>query len=360
VESALENKAGGMGAEALKMGPGGSGVYVGKVDGPVVRYAAPMAEALPELTFARVNMPDGTVTFIQTTEVSVGQFGAILAARSSGSEMAKLSFPWFERGNDPRVGPRAWEWGATGSARPGVTPSRAWLSRIGLGVMADYPSGGEPAAPTSETPMQYVSPTMAVYAARLVGCRLPTVAEWGAAKAQLAGDVKESACNLRDQAWARQYEHAKATIAAGKKTQFPTAGSFAAGKPVDGKVAARDGDDGTVWFTAVGVGGGDVVHNLVGNVAEYVVEGAGLMPEARAAGAEEFVSAHGGQVRVIGGSALSDPAVGVEKTVVVGMGEAAEGYSDVGFRLAFGVGADTRGSLSARLRKILDPLPMIQ
>ncbi len=361
VESALENKSGLMGMEAMRMGPGGSGVYVGKVDGSVVKFSAPIAEGLPELAFARVNMPDGTVTFIQTTEMSVGQFATILAARSSGSELAKLSFPGFERGNDPRVGPRAWEWGATGSSRPGVVPARAWLSRMGLGVVADYPAGAEPAPPAADSPMQYVSPTMAVYVARLVGCRLPTAAEWGAAKAQLAGDVKESACNLRDQAWARQYEHVRATIAAGKRTQFPFAGSFAPGKAgADGKMAAREGDDGTVWFTAVGTGGGEVVHNLVGNVTEYVFDGPGLMPEARGVGAEEFVAAHGGELRVIGGSALSDPGVAVDKGQAVATADAVEGYSDVGFRLAFSSGADTRSSLGARLRRILDPLPTIQ
>ncbi len=360
VEGALDNKVGGIAAEAAKMGPAGSRVYVGKVDGALVKFAAPIAEGLPDLAFARVNLPDGSVTYIQTTEISVGEFGAILGSRSSTTELEKLAFPWFERRNDPRVGARAWEWASTGTARPGVVPARAWLSRMGLGAVVDYPAGAEPPPPAPDSPMQYVPLTMAVYTARLVGCRLPTVAEWRAARAQHAAEVKETDCNLRDRAWARQYQHAKDTIASGKRTQFPFAGSYAPGKRGEGRESVREWDDATVWFTGVNQGGGDVVHNLVGNVAEYVFEGAGVTPEARATGAEEFVASRGGDLRVIGGSALSEPGLAVDVPKAISPLDASEGYADVGFRLAFGVDVDTRSSLAARLRRILDPLPTIR
>jgi hypothetical protein len=114
-----------------------------------------------------------------------------------------------------------------------------------------------------------------------------------------------------------------------------------------------------VWFTGVEKGGGRTVHNLVGNVAEYVLElPTGAMPEARTSGAEEFVERHRGALRVIGGSALSDPAAG-DKASPIALDDAMEGYSDVGFRLAFSGGTDARSSLAARLRRILDPLPTL-
>jgi hypothetical protein len=228
---------------------------------------------------------------------------------------------------------------------------------MGLGAVAEYPAGGEPALPDADMPMQYVPPAVAVFAARLVGCRLPTVAEWTAARAQLAGDVKESEWNLRDKAWMRQYEHARAQIGEGKRVQLPNAGSFAPEK--GSSLHAKESDDGTVWFTGVEKGGGRTVHNLVGNVAEYVLElPTGAMPEARTSGAEEFVERHRGALRVIGGSALSDPAAG-DKASPIALDDAMEGYSDVGFRLAFSGGTDARSSLAARLRRILDPLPTL-
>ena len=191
---------------------------------------------------------------------------------------------------------------------------------------------------------------------------------WAAARAQYAANVEMKACNLRDEAWRREYDHVKGMIAAGKRLQYPDAGAFPLGRPdAAARGRANAWDDGTIWFRAVGEGGGDVVHNLVGNVAEYVIDAPVTdPPSGTGAGVKQFLENDAVKVGVIGGSALGDPAMAVDKVQWVNLMDAGDGYSDVGFRLAFSVGSGAASEVGAekrplaeRLSRILDPLPVL-
>jgi hypothetical protein len=385
IERAIENKDQEItDADLVHLGPASAGGYKGEVDngGNTIRFTADVAGGgggLPELAFARVNLVGaggggggGGMMYISTTEVSVGQFAAIVERKGGAGDMAKLGLPGFDAGMDPRVGPRAWEWaGGAGAGKRGVVPARAWLSKMGVGAVQEYPPGMAPPPPSEATPMQYVSPCEAMLAARLVGCRLPSSAEWGAAKGQYAGAMDLSKFNLRDETWKKEYEWVRGLIRDGKRAQFPDAGRFIARGPGEARPEvlqhgnANLWDDGAIWFRGVGEGGGDVVHHLVGNVAEYVVDAPVTdVPAPIATAVRGYFENGAVKLGVIGGSALSDPAMPVDKVQPVGLGDAGDGYSDVGFRLAFSVGtasvADNgKRPLAARLNAILDPLPTL-
>ena len=73
-----------------------------------------------------------------------------------------------------------------------------------------YPAGLSAGKPAADRPMQRLGPAAAIYVARLVGCRLPTPAEWKAALAVPDPDRKP---NLRGATWKRQRDHIAASIA---------------------------------------------------------------------------------------------------------------------------------------------------
>jgi hypothetical protein len=176
-------------------------------------------------------------------------------------------------------------------------------------------------APSRRMPMQYVSIKAAQFAATLAGCRLPTVAEWQAARGSSEQSVARP--NVRDLTWRLELEHLMQRVPGGRVR--PDAGMFVpAGERPTNEVwqQATGGElnDGVLWFHEVAAGSTrpGVFVDLVGNVAE-------------------FVTGEAGRVYVIGASALSPPPPvrDPEKPFEVGADQAAGGFSDVGFRLAF-------------------------
>jgi hypothetical protein len=232
-------------------------------------------------------------------------------------------------------------------------------------------------APSLESPMQQVSPVAALYAARLAGCRLPTPEEWQAANRLMEPMAAERGVkpNRRDLTWGKQQQHIRETLSKpGFKPnlnywKWPDEGEFlpkgqeGLAKGENAKVLPSAYDDGVLWFAPVG---SDVlpIHHLIGNVAEYVMEGA---DEAAKAAPEpdrlrELVAAPSSAISVIGGSAISAPSLPVDSPLLVGFtparpGDPPEpGYADVGFRLVFSAKgtAPARQSYAARLKGILD------
>ena len=166
--------------------------------------------------------------------------------------------------------------------------------------------------------MQYVSARAAMLAASLIGCRLPTAAEWQTAN---KGVERHMGVNLRDVTWRLELDHMKRTMAAGRCR--PDAGMFvpAGEKPSDEVWQRGDGgelNDGVLWFREVPVSPRppEVFVDLVGNVGEFVTDSSG-------------------KVCVIGGSALSPPTRPTDKPFPIAADQATTGFSDVGFRLAF-------------------------
>lgn len=372
--------------DVTKLGPGATGAWTGTLDGLIVRFKPTAGLALPTLEFIRVEPGPGgpsDAAYLCTTELSVGTAAALTAQRGSPADMAQL-FPRFEPLEDPRQGPRSWQWdtgpigaaigapaNAAGSVRPGgasggLVPPSDWLARATVEVAyPDYPTGQAPARPSVEDPMQQISPAAAVYLARLAGCRLPTVAEWNGAQAQHGRDVPRPQSNLRDQRWRIQQEYVDKLLAEGRPAPAADAGAFLpASIAPTGPRAARSHpwNDGVLWFAPVGVGAGTKVHHLVGNVSEWTFDGAmGDLPEARAGAVTAYVAAQAANLRVVGASSLSDPEIDPLKGYSVVLDEAQEGYADVGVRLAFGAPGSMAPqiSLAVRVDRVLTPVPVL-
>jgi hypothetical protein len=359
VEAALADKAGEDLPDPAALGPATTGLYQGAQDGPVVRYRPIGGAGLPELAFVPLIMesrggpgepPSRRVVYVGTTEVSVGQFSAIVGFQGAATGLRGL-MPRFSTITDVRAGPRAWEWGATPD-RP-VVPAKRWLR--------GHPDPDGVPPPTDASPMQYLSPGAALYAARLVGCRLPAPGEWSVLHARFdapPADGPAPVFNLRDAAWARAADSIRAR---GGRGSDPDAGMFVPADPAERHAPEQlTQDDGVAWFAPVDQGGGAVVHHALGNVAEYVLEPAdGPLPPARSGAVSEYLGRARGGLKVVGGSAMSpitwDPATPSD----VVLADAGEGYADVGFRLAFSGGEVLPRALAARLLRRLEPLPLL-
>jgi len=213
--------------------------------------------------------------------------------------------------------------------------AREWLVKL-PGVTELYPQGMDPGAPSADHPLQRVTPAAADAFAALLGCRLPSPAEWLAAYAQYAGERPLSRWNLRDAAWAAQKQHVQKQWEQGRQMDYPDAGIFWPEeiKPEDRKTGEKavvaDENDGILWFAPVDSDKDRTLHHLVGNVAELVREPSG-------------------GCYVVGTSALSPPEVKPDHPYPLGDRQAVQGFSDVGFRLAFKAPIDPLGAQLDRL-----------
>ena len=89
-----------------------------------------------------------------------------------------------DESTDPRYGPRVWKWSGRQRSSSKLRPSDRWQQEVFRmrNAPPDSPAGMRVSLPTTESPMNYVSPAAAVYVAALAGGRLPTSAEWKAAR----------------------------------------------------------------------------------------------------------------------------------------------------------------------------------
>ena len=320
------------------------------------------------LDFARVVPADGSAPFyLSTHEVTIGQMAALVGGPGSG------------RGPGAVAALRS----LVSSSAEGDGPLRGWQIDGGAVAAArTWGSGLRVARPTPDDPAQAVSPEAAALVARLAGCRLPTAGQWASALAE-AGRDREAhpwglrGWKLRDPFWTfagpdaqRRLESASFRpdgmrpadeLALPEQVWSPEAtaaiGAGSAAGPLGGESAydARRRDDPAdaplyrdldVLFrpaTRYPRDGGLI--DLVGNVAEYALDAPASAwavgsddagdPSAAAAFARRVVADHAGGLSVVGGSALSPPAVDPLVPQPVAPERAAGGFADVGFRLAF-------------------------
>jgi hypothetical protein len=349
--------------DLTRLGPGAAGwkALPPGDDGAAISYSWERAGTTHTLRFQRVAALDDTVSYLGTTEVPVGLFIDAVSAAGKWDDVKPLLANYPAGGDDTRrSGPRVWEWSTNPSqvmivAAPHAgDSSQGWLrpktSMIGQEY---YPKDVQVSPPTAQHPMQYVSPTAAVLVARILGCRLPTSGEWKAALSAAAPGTP----NLRDQTWKREYEHVKKL--AGNDPEFPSGGIFRPSDAqkilprLDGTPAVED-DDGNLWFVP-SEPGKPGFQNLVGNVAEFVWEDATTFATTQiTAAAVRDALGNGEKLRVIGGSALSPKEENPSEAQVVKFSQAREGYSDVGFRLAFSAPKGAAGAgAGARLDEAL-------
>jgi formylglycine-generating enzyme required for sulfatase activity len=301
-----------------------------------------------KLRFRRVEVPGGKGCFLSTTEVPVGLFVSVVMGEKKWAEMAKLLPSSATTMDDSRQGPRTWA-----LERGQIVLAERWLFDTPALGGVHYPPGREPEKPDAEHPMCHVTASAATYLAKLLGCRLPTSAEWQAAEASNAKAKASTLPNLRDRAWATQrdfvFKDIEGQTKAGEEF-YADAGIFWP-KGVDG--AARkaghaatvvDQNDGVVWFSKVGSDTERPFAHLVGNVAEFAYEDTDSLRDLKATGAADvlgFVRKQAGNFRVIGGSALSAPEVPVDKPLEMAKVDSeSDAFCDVGFRLAFWAGQE--------------------
>ncbi len=292
-----------------------------------------------------VFVPLGDGSYLGATEVSLAMANAMLGERPGAAAELRgvLGLAAGETAFDR--GMRVWRWSNrfAEQAAERLTDGRevpAWISpkadaafqnRAGLVWHApDLPP--QPMLPTVEDPLQRISPVAAIFLAGLIDCRLPTEAEWR--KGLEYEPNAQGQANLRDQSWSTQLSHWDGGVAS---TATPVAFEDVF-VPQDRRRELRPNrdvwpmNDGVLWVQAVSRAGGSRISGLIGNVAEFVT--ADEIPPARDMNsARESVRAAGqGKVKVVGGSALSPPAIQPREAHATTENAT---YADVGFRLAF-------------------------
>lgn len=349
--------AGGGGVDLSKAGPALAGwTQAGEKDG-VVTYS--WEGRGQKLRFRRVEVPGGKSCFLSTTEVPVGLFISVVLGEKKWPEMAKLLPGNATKVDDSRNGPRTWN-----LDRNQIVLSDTWLFDTSALGGVHYAAGKEPEKPDAEHPMNHVTAAAAVYLSRMLGCRLPTSAEWQAAAALNAKVTASALPNLRDKTWAAHRDFVFKDIEGqtkGGEEFYADAGAFwpkgvdgAARKAGHGATAVAQ-DDGVLWFSKVGSDTQRPFAHLVGNVAEFVYEDADELTGLKAAGGaevQEFVKKRAGKIRVIGGSAISAPELPVDKPLEPAKVDSeTDAFCDVGLRLAFFAGQER---LQSRLWRALE------
>jgi hypothetical protein len=339
------------------------------------------------IEFDRVDA-DNKQIYISSTEVPIGLFAQVLNDAKALPALDNASRPkdkqhWLTipTGADgwKDLGPRGWQI-ASGLMRHNEKWLDQSVSTMGDNPFYDPKSPPPPPPPSDNSPIQNVSPYTALYFARLLGCRLPTTAEWTQAKIRFEDSAKTpNAWNLRGTSstntysWVAQQNYALQLRAQG--LPFPDDQSFQGDTAFSGinaenakpwtndllaKIApSRFPNDHNVyagsvfWFRDVGhepgfpssLGAG-YIHDLIGNVAEYVLDGPNInnvIKDARAStdDVEALISNPATTVSVIGGSALSPPGqekLPLDKPSPINLrldAQAYTGYADVGIRLAY-------------------------
>lgn len=306
------------------------------------------------LEFARVDSPRGTEKpfYLSTTEVPVGLFIDVVNALGRWASMAPLL--GRQDMEDLVEGPRVWAWIDRRRPELGIRVAQSWYQSRPTNLGADRPYyvddlgssldlmriGRESDRPSSQHPMQHISAAGALYFAALVGCRLPTAAEWQAARAV---NMSEQV-NLRDQTWSRQQAHIEGVVnGGGVNFQWPDAGIFLPdGEPGDKVLDQADATalsttDGLLWFAAVGERQTAPFKHLIGNVAEFVYDRPQSFWEVVATDldVERFKALVDSTLGVIGGSALSPPQLRSDVAYPVASYDRDRAFSDTGLRLAF-------------------------
>ena len=335
---------------------------------PVVNPRPPTlaAQVGPDqaITFVLVETAAVRPFYLARTEVSVGQFKAVVNAALGAT---KPLIPKVERGA------RGWEWDGDGQFDlprelywfpdapdyTGIYPLEFLRDRElgGDNLLTNKLALHEDAGgrPTLNHPVQQVPAQAALYFAATVNwslqrakgqCRLPTGREWQAAFAAREAQTADEVWNLRDRpTWAAMIAHHLKNR--GANLPWPDEGMFAWEDPRrrQDPVAAwpRQTKDGAVFFRPVEPAPEpkqvkpdvQAFYHLVGNVAEFVCDAPGEFDAAaganRGAAVPAFVQGHPKDFAVIGGSALSPQFVDPKTPYDV---PPTQPFTDVGFRLA--------------------------
>jgi hypothetical protein len=363
-------------------------------------YFPNKAGAKYTLTFVRLQVNESSIPagsgggqktiYLCTTEMPVGLFIDSFNTFGKIDDLDNDKHPdqahWFkvpaQKKDDVYLsnGPRAWR-----IVDRKFTVNQDWLDDAGPQMIGQpsYPPNATPPAPRATDPLQLISPWSAMYAARLLGCRLPTFDEWKTAydtfeaPAAPAAPPPKDIWNLRGEgpagkpSWRTQQDYAAQMNAKG--LQYPDKGIFVPSKLLFSSIFADKAAPWTadalakiaparitgsptpyqhnsLWFQEIDketVPAGSaapalVMHHLVGNVAEFVFDGdtaTAVIPNSTPsiAAIEDTLKNNAGRVFVVGGSALSPPDIPFHEKQPVSLSTPAakSGFCDVGLRLTY-------------------------
>lgn len=333
-------------SDLRKLGPGAAS-WTGESspDSRQVVFRRTVNGQAQQLGFVLVDTEGVAPFYLGTTELSAGLLIDLAADPAINTRLQT----WLREVagdrplDDPRNGPRVWRLDAqhrlqrndgwTGVALP------AWPKPL-------YPADVVAGAPGRESPVQYLPPAAALYLAQeVLGSRLPTSEEW---QAVISSGLAEKSAgphgpNLRDATWKKERDYLmqvrELEVLPIDQDIFWPAGVAA---PKQGRQALpkTEQDDGVLWFTAAGNDHPEVLQNVLGNVAEYLFDDTSK------------------QFYVAGGSALSPPEVDPVKPYPVEARLAANGFSDVGVRLAFSASGGLAGRI--RLQQLIRQRPFLR
>lgn len=306
------------------------------------------------IRFHLVEVGNGGQVFLSEDEFSVELMGYLIRSGAIDPTNDARVRDWLE--NDVREnGPMSRV--LRSGRRPRVDPEVSWLNqanpeygpaRAGESFPAYHEDLRDPndsemkristdqGEPTGRHPLNFVPYVVADAAARAMGCRLPTEAEFRAALSQAGPGPRSGRWNLRDGSFAKQFAHFNEALQFGMASHYrPGDGSYARAEATGETWGYAPGPniDDKLWFYPTGeipFQGGVRFRHLIGNVAEFVT------PSAGGRGA-------------MGASALSDPSI--DPGQLVDSLNSLRGYVDVGFRLA--IDADDFGSLGRSLERLI-------
>jgi hypothetical protein len=297
-----------------------------------------------EMPFHRVELQPG-----ETYALSAIEMPALIALRVGAP------------GQLPGKGPQVWQriGDRTALARSFIWPTAQ------QGLMAikrnywdptkpdpQFLAAGLQTVPPAGVPLNFVSISDAVAMSQGLGGDLPTYALWKKALEMAQGAGWTNMPRLRGKAWQDQVAHLadlersargappKLDLGDGPRTLWADQGSYAPSGGNDGVVAGSAAGN-ELWFSAANresKAHPEGIYDLVGNIAEYV-----MIDNNRAA--------------MVGGSAISSPAVKSDIPVPVTV---QRGYSDVGFRLAVRLGPSGGDQLAAFQHRVSGYLPPVQ
>lgn len=310
-----------------------------------------------------VNDPDGVDCYLCATEVPVALLQHLLSANPLAMSTAEAlnTTP-----TTPTGGMRVWNFNdKTGNVELDNDNYRKCFV----------------VSPSEQTPAQFVTPQLAFYLARRVGCRLPTSKEWGAALAQAKASTDPNMRGFATTGWKlRDHQFFKLLTNPNRDPNYwpddnifipdtnreivPRGGNAPIWTMTDlrslGGSTTTDNATGAPWplSTLQASGGfgfrtvgddenyGGVFHDLVGNVAEFVMDVPVILEEKVTISPTQtkdetisrisdwFTPDHLSAVSVIGGSALSPPNEDPTKPYPLPASGPTQ-FADVGFRLAF-------------------------
>ncbi|HUO10725.1 MAG TPA: hypothetical protein VM008_20660 [Phycisphaerae bacterium] len=355
-------------------------------------FYPPTGQRQYTLEFRRLpDQADGRTVYLCTTELSLDLFAHAL--NDPPGRVNTLNKPnWLNIADDSYTtwsGIRGWR-----IANGMILPNTDWLCKTALmGKYADIPQGGRQIEPPNpQMPVQRISPWVALYTARLLGCRLPTPTEWTSAYNAFESQPGPKDWNLRGAAFDAQkqyvkslntndlyvawpypdkdiFENAKTVEARGDAAPVWLPDNLVKMEPnaLDRANAEAICNQSVIWFRKVPApsasGAVPAMHDLVGNVAEYTFDGpnaAKPLTERDIAPTTDIIETDlsAGTLAVVGGSSLSSPLIPFNvPQPATNVNSFGLGRCDVGMRLAFTAPVESIESVLSHLFQTPKYLP---